>query len=261
MDEGTNNPKPRLPTELLDKIWDATICCTGPRIVDLRCESKMDGLTSSCRIPPLLHTCSRSRQLALQRWKLCFPSLDENGQEDAKVFFDYEQDTLFFTQEFVDICQFAMIVSREERMRIRSVAFDFTVVTTMFNGVKFGRTLVQELHADVRLAFVLREGREDEQAWGREGKIVSFFPVRKPRDVMDYEDKQREIRFVEQLNAASSASVSRGVPRFKYVGIRIVDMENEAWNLRALDSAEGGEADERWWKTGWKIWYQNGARS
>jgi hypothetical protein len=35
----------------------------------------VDGLASSCKIPPPLHTCSRSRGLALQAVDLVFPDI------------------------------------------------------------------------------------------------------------------------------------------------------------------------------------------
>ncbi|KAE9373090.1 hypothetical protein N431DRAFT_225255 [Stipitochalara longipes BDJ] len=255
--KSASNSKPYLPSELLDQIWQATIQCTGPRIVDLRSESKMDGFTSSCRIPPLLHTCSRSRQLALQRWKLCFPSLDESGHEDAKVFFDYEQDTLFFTQEFADICHFADVVSREERMKIRSVAVDLKVAASVFGptfgGVKFGQSAIYDFDAGIRLAFVLREGRENEQAWARGGKMISFFPAREPREGQVQTVTESEMKFLAQYDAARSSSRGREVPRTGFVGIRIVEEGSEAWDF---EDKEGEAGEEKWWKVRWKIWFQ-----
>lgn len=190
----TTESKPFLPPEILDQIWRTTIGLTRPRIVDIRCESKMDGLTSSCCIPPLLHVYSRSRSLALEHWPLCFPSLDHcNGKTESKIFFNYDQDTLFFPQEFVDICQFCDIVCKEERLKIRSVAWDLQVLSVMFNGAKFWRTLSWEFDKALCFAFVLRE---DECVWQRQGKIIIFTPARDPREGKRIEE-WRERAFVE----------------------------------------------------------------
>jgi hypothetical protein len=165
----------------------------------------VDGLTSSCKIPPLLHTCSRARELALQRWRLCFPitselegkpgSEEDDGRREAKIFFDYESDTLFFTQEFVDICQFSDMVSELERFKIRSVAWDLNVLSVMFDGAKFYRTLSREFDKNIRFTFVLRC---HEVVWGRKGKMIGFSPASDPRASERWRREEwRECAFLE----------------------------------------------------------------
>jgi hypothetical protein len=247
----------RLPNEILDHIWLATIACTGPRIVDIRCESKMDGLTSSCKIPPLLHTCSRARALALTRWPLCFPSQNQAGNTAAKIFFDYTSDTLFFTQEFVDIVHFSQIVSKAECLLIRSVAFDLRVLSSMFLGAKFARTVIQEFEKDVRVAFVVREGKGEERVWDRGGKMVQLFPVRDPSVVWHGSSEGMEVRFIVDYGRERTA------PSPGFVGVRVVgEEEGEAWDLRSVQVEKVG--DPGWklapWKHGWRVWFEQQSR-
>jgi hypothetical protein len=247
----------RLPNEILDHIWLATIACTSPRIVDIRSESKMDGLTSSCKIPPLLHTCSRARSHALTRWPLCFPSQNEAGITEAKIFFDYSSDTLFFTQEFVDIVHFSQIVSKAECLLIRSVAFDLRVLSSMFLGAKFARAVIQTFEKDVRVAFVVREGKEEERVWARGGKMVSLFPTRDPRVVQSGSEVGMELRFLDDY------CMGRTAPCPGFVEVRVVgEEEGEAWDLRSVQVERVG--DPAWklepWKLAWKIWFAQGGR-
>ena len=85
--------------------------------------------------------------------------------------------------------------------------------------------------------------------------MISFFPVKAPKELTG--SNVNEKKFFEQFHNTPSASIWRGVLRFMFVGIRVVEMGDEAWDLRTLDDLDESE----YWKSGWKIWYENGARS
>lgn len=107
-----------LPQELRDQIWEVAIFNAGDRIVEVR-----DGVnfTSTCPVPPLLHTCQSSRGLAMKRWKLSFA---KSGQE-ARIFFDRSRDTLFFGQYFPNMDEFTD-ESSSSSIGVCHIAFSLT---------------------------------------------------------------------------------------------------------------------------------------
>jgi hypothetical protein len=194
----------------------------------------VDGLTSSCKVSPLLHTCSRSGTLALQRWKLCFPitsdielpkTAEKNERHEAKIFFDYKEDTLFFTQSFIDIFQFVQIECQEERMKIHSLAWDLTVLSSMFQRDKSHDTLLGEFDQQVRMAFILGE---HEPARGRRGKMICFKPAKDPWDKvrriggMLSERRDRERSFIGKSENRPHRGVLGG-----YVLVRLEIVEED----------------------------------
>lgn len=102
---------PRCPVEIRDMIWEAAIAAAEPRNLQMRArvEDTANGLeiypySLSTPVPPvpaLLHTCSRSRQLALKKWKLLHfffsnsalysQTIDSN---QPGLFFDPKNDTV-----------------------------------------------------------------------------------------------------------------------------------------------------------------------
>jgi hypothetical protein len=93
---------PKLPPELRDMVWKFTL--PDPRILNLLChrpthndqepilfsrdavsKANVNGVAT-----PLLHTCSRSRQIALGRYERAF-----NDLLDHPIYFDWERDTVY----------------------------------------------------------------------------------------------------------------------------------------------------------------------
>lgn len=80
--------------------------------------------TSATRIPGLLHACHDSRVAALRRWELRFAFLDEPLPHPAKVFFDFETDTLYFGTKFSRIEYFKEGADILDYSQLRRVALD-----------------------------------------------------------------------------------------------------------------------------------------
>jgi hypothetical protein len=121
---------PLLPLEIQDLIWDHAINSVGPRIVEIRYavhkdlpSSHDDGtavFTSSCPIPGVLHANHRSRERALQRWKLSFA---RHGKP-AKIFFDFSDDILLFGNKFDYIGKLREKDDNSvDRSELRTIAF------------------------------------------------------------------------------------------------------------------------------------------
>jgi hypothetical protein len=112
-------------------IWQAAIYSVRPRIVEVKenielaprsCRSKYGGkrqFVSSCPIPGVLHACRASRSLALRRWRLCFAA----RYQEPKIFFDLEDDFLYFGRDFYNIKDFADAVDFKDRQATQLLAF------------------------------------------------------------------------------------------------------------------------------------------
>lgn len=93
--------------ELQLLIWQYSIDDIGPRIVELRREKfkVRRGVSqywfTSCPIPPVLHACSTSRHIKLDRWHLCFDDID-----NTRIFFDLKEDILYFSHESKNMQKF-----------------------------------------------------------------------------------------------------------------------------------------------------------
>lgn len=112
-------------------IWQSAINSVRPRIVEVKenielaprsCRSKYGGkkqFVSACPIPGVLHACRASRSLALRRWCLCFAA----RYQEPKIFFDLEEDFLYFGRDFDNIRNFADAVDFEDRQATQLLAF------------------------------------------------------------------------------------------------------------------------------------------
>ncbi len=104
---------------------------------------------------------------------------------------------------------------------MESVAFDLRVLSNMFSGQEFARTVVGELELAVRIAFVVIEGRrEDKKVSRRGGKMISLVPERDPRGVTAREEKVS--RFLE-VYERWGWTARRRAPVAGFVGLRLVD--------------------------------------
>ena len=94
----------------------------GTAVVRVKPESPAADTTPH-RVPPLLHVCANARRVALQRWDLVFGRVPDPGT--GKVFFDLENDVLFFGAWFDSVNHFisSSCPSAAIRARLRSVAF------------------------------------------------------------------------------------------------------------------------------------------
>lgn len=112
--------------------------------------------TSSCPIPALLHTCRRSREYALQRWTLCMSHLRHNdldlytdtkgfkaGQEEARVFFDFESDILL--SSFVIIAPYCLKIEPEGLSRVRFVVVELVEFLRDIGSTEVGAASLTEL--------------------------------------------------------------------------------------------------------------------
>lgn len=117
---------PRCPNEIRDLIWEWAVAVTEPRVIQLtrhatpylhrvpdsptnytspkpgkrrssnsRYESRFEyAYTSTCKIPALLHTSGRSRDLALKQYQLSFAVQKGMGDGIARIYFDAGKDVL-----------------------------------------------------------------------------------------------------------------------------------------------------------------------
>jgi hypothetical protein len=82
--------------------------------------------TSACALPTLLHVNSEARAVALRRYELAFA----NATYPARIYFDFERDTLYFPEysfdngSVADVRPFQDAISAAERARVRRVAID-----------------------------------------------------------------------------------------------------------------------------------------
>jgi len=118
-DEATFSKFGALPKEIRDIIWSEALQSLPPQAVVISIDwieikkvkdARPSGDTSpifrvkaTYKIPQILHACSESRVVGLQRYRLAFKE-QLNGKT---VFFDYEQDALFFTCPVSDTGQLA----------------------------------------------------------------------------------------------------------------------------------------------------------
>jgi hypothetical protein len=112
-------------------IWETAINSVRPRVVEVieniekaprSCRSKYGGkrqFVSTCPIPGVLHACRTSRSLALRRWRLCFAA----RYQGPKIFFDLENDFLYFGRDFDNIRNFADAVDFEDRQATQMLGF------------------------------------------------------------------------------------------------------------------------------------------
>lgn len=178
-----------------------------------------------------MRVCSRARELALQtRWPLSFAVKVEGGDREPKIVFDFEQDTLYFGREFIDVPLFAKMVNRKETMRVRSMAFDMQALceSGLFSGTHFGRTMATKFHRDVRNALVLRG--EEHSIYGRQGRMLSFVPAKDPWGRLDQDTRG----FLGSYQRSWELAVG-GQPVIGYVKVEKVVEGNEAWNLKPLE--------------------------
>jgi hypothetical protein len=79
-----------LPTEIRNEIWQ--YCLPGPRVIEIRNNRDIPGATSICRIPPILHVCRESREMALKIYELSFGMDNQPGQ----IWVNFERDIVYF---------------------------------------------------------------------------------------------------------------------------------------------------------------------
>jgi hypothetical protein len=118
-----------LPQELQNMIWQTAINSVKPCIVEVQ-QSILPStrrstylqkpqFTSPCPVPGVLQACQASRYLALRRWKLSFAA---RGQ-DPKIFFDFNNDTLFLGTTVADMRYFVNNINRADREATQKLAF------------------------------------------------------------------------------------------------------------------------------------------
>jgi hypothetical protein len=146
----------RLPAELRDRVWQYAIDAIPSRVVSLRLEDnsvrgrktesgntiisynlfpeEFAQYTSPSPIPPVLHACRDSRDLASKRWRLAFPrgrwyyrraahkTIRTRFDSCPKVFFDFSRDILWLGD---DLPCFVQSVCEKDRHALRKVAFDW----------------------------------------------------------------------------------------------------------------------------------------
>jgi hypothetical protein len=124
---------PHFPVEVQDLCWQHAINSAASRTVTIRYTppkttnySNTSLYTSASPIPALLHACSRSRALALKRWRLAFAY----QTEVPKVFFDFQNDNLFFGRHFVNMGLF----HTDDRKEVKRVALSFRVQVREVRG-------------------------------------------------------------------------------------------------------------------------------
>jgi hypothetical protein len=122
--------KPRFrgfPAEILELIWAYTLEDATARIIEIK-KSKRPWLPWYCStpIPALLHVCSRSRFLAQKHWEPSFPyGGRQPGQARfSRIWFNFEKDILYFSRETISLHEYLNQMKRNERNRIRNVAFE-----------------------------------------------------------------------------------------------------------------------------------------
>lgn len=132
----------QLPEELKSIIWKYAIDAVGPRVIKFHLvffKTVYDNTgqpvylyenRSRSPIPEVLHVCPTSRQLALKRWRLSFSV----SGTPAEIFFDFDQDILWWEQEMMGIWT-AVTLSQEERDAVRRVAWSFDPI---FSGSAVG---------------------------------------------------------------------------------------------------------------------------
>ena len=79
-----------LPAEIRIQIWQ--YCLPEPRVIEIRNDRDFPDATSICRIPPMLHACLESREIASQVYGL---SLGMDGKP-GQIWVDFERDTVYF---------------------------------------------------------------------------------------------------------------------------------------------------------------------
>ncbi|KUJ17448.1 uncharacterized protein LY89DRAFT_781653 [Mollisia scopiformis] len=149
-------------------------------------------LNSSCPIPALLHTCSRSRKLALKEWKLCFnASLSQPAcPVQPRTFFDSKNDTLFLFNECELLDTFANHVRESERQLVENLALyldHFDYASNLSNAIAAPEYpgYYGPLAAEIRAAFpclkklkiVVMGLYQFRHLWGNSEQRLGFLPM------------------------------------------------------------------------------------
>lgn len=91
----TTFPIQKLAVEIQMQIWEYATFDLPPRIVEVSYRKRGPRLVSPTLVPPMLHLCSASRRIGLQRYQpLIF------GTYSTGTFVDWEMDTIFFNEGF-----------------------------------------------------------------------------------------------------------------------------------------------------------------
>jgi hypothetical protein len=126
-----------LPAEIRCQIWREAL--PGPRVIEIRnnspqkplnVEPAFRGITSTCRIPSLLHVCREAREEALKSYELSFAI----GEMPSKVYIDFNRDIVFFgsrcdfydiqrNQVYYSLCDPVLGLERIQRLALRSRGF------------------------------------------------------------------------------------------------------------------------------------------
>jgi hypothetical protein len=124
-----------------------------PRVVVVNAKTN-NGLYAS--VPAILHVCSESRAVALKHYTLAFASqpmsrwADEESNEvvqvilPARVYFNFERDTLYFREDWnlhVDgawscVNQFWDLVNEDDLARVKRVGFDVNAKVCCLNSAE-----------------------------------------------------------------------------------------------------------------------------
>jgi hypothetical protein len=96
--------------------------------------SENRGFMSPSPVPAILHVCSESRQVALEKYILCFPAngywQHSSSQHPARIFFNFNQDTLYFRGEEgpygsdFSFREFTRQISNGDMKKVQSIGFD-----------------------------------------------------------------------------------------------------------------------------------------
>jgi hypothetical protein len=127
---------PRFPAEIKDLIWLFAINTIPPRTVEITGNPKSPlGVHSwipTAPLPALLHTCSRSRHLTQQHYPLSFSSSQTTFSNG--IYFNFQKDTLYFGKEFNFTVDFIQEVGKEERGKVKRLAFGLEQQTELSQG-------------------------------------------------------------------------------------------------------------------------------
>ena len=127
---------PQFPAEIKDLIWSFAIKAIPPRTVEITSNPKsplsLHSWISTAPLPALLHTCSRSRSLAQKYYPLSFSS-SQNTFSNG-IYFNFQKDTLYFGKEFNFAVDFIRDVGKEERGKVRRLAFGLAQQTELDEG-------------------------------------------------------------------------------------------------------------------------------
>jgi hypothetical protein len=226
----TFHPFSHLAPELQELIWLHAISSIGPRVVELRdgfwttlqpsddpqaivsaggqvVNTTDAGLqkwewqfTSPCFIPPPLHTCSLSRELALRRWRLAFGTNEEGETRgQAKIFFDFEKDVIWIGKKLPAFRHFMDASGSTETRGLKKLAIGFDEQVRA-RGFRSGADLALFLmNRFPLLEEIVLIGSE--RKGGSEGDYVG-----------DRDKKRGMVTFVENVDGAEDAFwVTRGV--------------------------------------------------